>query len=235
MATPYATAHFRTIASTQDEARARFDGDPVLVTADRQTAGRGRSGRPWISAPRALAASLAFRPPWPVAAWPRLTLVAGLAAVESLPKEVGLEWPNDIVVGDLKVGGVLSEADDEAVVTGLGVNLWWPDPPPGMGALFEADPGPRAAAEIAAAWADGVLVRSAAEPSDWGRAEYRRVCLTIGAVVSWSPEGRGRVVDVGEDGALVVETAQGPERLRSGEVEGVRSTTLPDGFEEVSE
>src|SRR3990172_3487586 len=109
MATPPSAFHLDVVGSTQDEARTRFSGVPVLVTAARQTTGRGRSGAAWETAPRAVAASLAWEPGWPDAAAARLSLVAGLAAADTLGDAIGLKWPNDLMRGEAKVGGILTE------------------------------------------------------------------------------------------------------------------------------
>jgi BirA family biotin operon repressor/biotin-[acetyl-CoA-carboxylase] ligase len=221
--TPYALLFVDTAASTQDEARRRFTGRPVLLVASHQTAGRGRRGRAWEGASRAVAATLAFRPPWPEEAWPRLTLVAGLAACRVLGAAVRLEWPNDLVVGASKVGGLLTEASAGVVAAGLGVNLYWPQPTvDGAGARWAEDPGPEAAPRLAAAWADDLLARVAAGPDDWGLGDYAARCATLGREITWQPGGAGRAVAVEADGGLVVETAGGRRVLYAGEVHTVR-------------
>jgi BirA family transcriptional regulator, biotin operon repressor / biotin---[acetyl-CoA-carboxylase] ligase len=213
-----------TTASTQDEARRRYTGRPLLVVAARQTAGRGRRGRAWEEAARALAVTLAFRPAWPEGKWPRLTLAAGLSACVALGETVWLEWPNDLVAGGAKVGGLLTEAADGMVAVGLGVNLYWPEPSvAGAGALWAEDPGPEAAARLAAAWAEGLLARVAAGPGGWGQDEYAARCTTLGREVTWEPAGQGRAVALAEDGGLVVETAGRRRVLHAGEVHTVRS------------
>jgi BirA family biotin operon repressor/biotin-[acetyl-CoA-carboxylase] ligase len=225
MATPYVTAHLGEVPSTQDEARDRFAEIPVLVTAASQSAGRGRSNNEWWNAPRLVAASLAFEPSWPTANWPRLALVAGLAARDVLPG-LWLKWPNDLVVRDGKVGGILAEADAEAVTVGLGLNLFWPDAPDGVGAAYGADPGEDAPTTIAEAWCESLLDRANADRDEWGLDQYREACVTLGADVQWEPGGSGRALDVDMDGALVVETSEGTITLRSGEVRTVRGATL---------
>jgi BirA family biotin operon repressor/biotin-[acetyl-CoA-carboxylase] ligase len=224
--TPYAPCGLCVLpsaASTQDEAFARFVADPLLVVAARQTAGRGRMGRAWASAPRAVAASLALRPRWPEDCWPRLTLTAGLAARRALGEAVSLEWPNDLVAGGLKVGGLLTEARGGVVAVGLGVNLYWPEPTvEGAGAVHAFDPGPEASVEIARAWAMDLLARAARPPDAWGRDQYAACCATLGREVTWEPAGRGRAVTVGVDGGLEVETDRGRRVLYAGEVHTVR-------------
>ncbi len=240
MSSPYDTIRLPRAGSTQDEARARYEGTPLLVVADRQTGGRGRSGRPWWSADRALFASLAFAPGWPEAELPRLSLTAALAARAALPADVALKWPNDLLDGNgAKVGGVLAEADGSLVTVGLGVNLWWPQPPEGAAGLLASDPGPEAASTVAAEWAAGLLVRAARDAADWGRAEYRAACATLGQQVTWrerdNESGHGVAVDVAADGRLVVQTRHGIRTLVSGEVRSVRAATLDGRRPEVTE
>jgi BirA family biotin operon repressor/biotin-[acetyl-CoA-carboxylase] ligase len=200
-----------------------------LVTAAAQDAGRGRSGAEWINAPRALAASLAFVPGWPPARIPLLTLVAGLAARNALGPIHRLKWPNDVVgpAGD-KVAGLLAERAGDLVVIGLGVNLFWPDPPFGITALATADPGPDAGPAIAVEWAEELLTAVAAGPDEWGAAEYRNCSATIGQTVTWEDGGSGVAVDIDDAGGLVVESGGIRQVLRSGRVRSVRPTTLTD-------
>lgn len=223
MATPYVSVVVEDIPSTQDEAAARADEAPVLVVAARQSAGRGRGGRRWETAPRSLAASLAVQPEnWEKADFPRLSLVAGLAARAALGSNLDCKWPNDLLLGGDKVAGLLAEAVGEVVVIGLGANLWWPDPPDGFGSLFDEDPGPSLGADLAARWCGDLLDRIAAGPEAWGHDEYRTVCTTIGRSIRWNPNGYGVAVDVDDCGRLVVETPAGRAVLASGEVSEVR-------------
>jgi BirA family transcriptional regulator, biotin operon repressor / biotin---[acetyl-CoA-carboxylase] ligase len=242
LATPYDTVTLDSVGSTQDEARARLGdrGTPLLVVAAGQTGGRGRSGRLWVDAPRALATSLAFRPTWRAEAWPRLPLIAGVAAAGALAAasgvEVALKWPNDVVhpATGSKLGGILTESSDGVVVAGLGVNLHWPDPPDGVASLLTADPGPDLAVTVATAWADLLLGRVERGPDAWGVDQYRRICVTVGADVTWEPDGAGRAVAVDPDGRLVVETAAGEVRLSAGEVRQVRTATVRRGGDPVA-
>jgi BirA family biotin operon repressor/biotin-[acetyl-CoA-carboxylase] ligase len=227
MATPYALIALEETESTQDVAREAHAGGPVLVVASRQTRGRGRHGRAWESAPRALAASLAFVPSWPSETWPRIPLMAGMAALSVLRTGLSLKWPNDVVRERRKVAGLLAESAGELLVVGMGVNLWWPNAPAGYGSLDDDDPGDEAGRTIAARWAEDLLRRVQASPDEWGRDEYRDNCSTLGCTIAWEPGGRGLAVDVDADGALLVETREGRRRLLGEEVREIRELTLP--------
>lgn len=229
MATPvFDMVQLDQAASTQDEVRRRAGERPLLVVAGRQTEGRGRSGAVWDNAPAALAASLGVRLSWPSSAWPRTALIAGAAALRSLEEAAGaadlsLKWPNDLMRGEDKLGGILTEAFGGLAVAGWGANLYWPDPPPGRGALFDEDPGPECAPELARRWAGLLLEFLAGGPDDWPREEYRRRCSTLGQEITWSPGGAGRALDITQEGGLLVESPQGLITLTSGAVSEVRN------------
>lgn len=229
MATPLTVIALEIVDSTQDEARQRFSGNPLVVIAGAQRRGRGRTGATWESAPRALAASLAWAPQWPASAVARLTLVAGLAALDVIGGGGGLKWPNDVMIGGAKAGGILTERFGDTVITGLGLNLYWPDPPPGFGALATADPGPNAARHLGETWAERVLQRAAPGPERWGQAEYLARCVTIGEEIAWDPDGGGTATGIAADGGLVVMTRAGEVVLDSGAVRTVRRRGGPEG------
>ena len=103
----------------------------LVAVADRQTAGRGRMGRAWQApAGASLLVSVLLRPTVPVDQWAMLVAPAGLAAVRTvttlcdLPAQ--LKWPNDVMVHDKKLAGLLAESNQNAVVVGMGLNLNWP-------------------------------------------------------------------------------------------------------------
>lgn len=228
MDTHYASVLLETVDSTQDEAGDRFAGGPVLVVAERQSKGRGRLDRAWVEPDRGLFASLAFAPEWPPARYPLIPLVAGLAMRQALGETLGvavdLRWPNDLMVGADKVGGVLVEADDERVVVGCGVNLYWVDPVEGGAGVADEDPGPSAAADLAARWAGRFLERMSAAPDLWGHREYEEACITVGRTVAYE-RGSGRAVGIDPDGSLLVETADGVIAVHAGDIR--TGTTLP--------
>ena len=98
----------------------------VVAVADEQTAGRGRLGRTWVAPPgAALLASVLLRPALAPGELHLVTLATGLAALDALPASgARLKWPNDVVIGDRKLAGVLAETDGHgAVVVGMGLNV----------------------------------------------------------------------------------------------------------------
>ena len=124
------------IGSTNDEARrlARAGApEGTLVVTDYQTSGRGRLDRRWEAPPgSSLLMSLVFRPNLAAHQVQRLTMICGLAAVDAIEAEtrlqVGLKWPNDLVVGGAKLGGILTEIELDGsrvdhVVVGMGLNV----------------------------------------------------------------------------------------------------------------
>jgi BirA family biotin operon repressor/biotin-[acetyl-CoA-carboxylase] ligase len=110
-------------------------GEPhgTIVLAEEQTAGRGRAGRSWTSEKSAgIYCSVLLRPAIPPAHAPVLTLVAGLAAREAVAEELDtvpdIRWPNDLLAGGRKLGGILTEMHAEPdrvhyAVIGIGINV----------------------------------------------------------------------------------------------------------------
>jgi BirA family biotin operon repressor/biotin-[acetyl-CoA-carboxylase] ligase len=119
----------------RDEAE-RGAEEGLVVVADVQTAGRGRLGRTWEAPPGAsLLVSVLLRPELPLEQWPLLTPAAALSAAAALQSLAGidarLKWPNDLVVDDRKLAGLLAEAvqPPAALVLGMGLNVFWPSFP----------------------------------------------------------------------------------------------------------
>ncbi len=116
----------------------------VVLAAEEQSAGRGRMGRTWVAPPRAaLTFSLLVRPAAvPPARRGWLPLLTGVAVASAVTAVTGvqtrLKWPNDVLAGPAKLGGILAEATGDAVVVGVGLNVSAEPgelPPPGPGAL----------------------------------------------------------------------------------------------------
>jgi BirA family transcriptional regulator, biotin operon repressor / biotin---[acetyl-CoA-carboxylase] ligase len=134
--------HLGSVDSTNrvaSEAARAGEPEGLVVVADLQTAGRGRQGRTWLAPSECgLTVSLLRRPRVPpTLAW-AWTLIAGLATLDLAPPGgAWLKWPNDLMVGDRKAGGILCELvtrgmNLDAIVVGMGINLrtppgGWPD------------------------------------------------------------------------------------------------------------
>lgn len=106
-------------------------GEGLIVFAETQTAGRGRLGRKWESAPgQGLWFSILMRPRFPMPSWTRLTPWAAVGVADGIEKAAGcrttIKWPNDIFIGGKKAVGILSEiraGEAPFAVVGIGVNV----------------------------------------------------------------------------------------------------------------
>lgn len=127
--------HFDSLPSTNLEAAKRAAegaAEGLCVVAGEQTAGRGRRQRQWVSPSGAgLYFSIILHPQFDPSLWPLLTLMAAVAAHDSLlaacSLETDIKWPNDILFDEKKLCGILAETVDtpsgRAVVVGIGINL----------------------------------------------------------------------------------------------------------------
>lgn len=205
--------------------------EPVLLVAERQTAGRGRMGRAWASAP---GDSLTFSLGLPLAPadWSGLSLAVGVAVAEALHPRVGLKWPNDLWVDGRKLAGILVETAAPAgvapaagryAVVGIGINIaprpadGLSTPPAALRALW-----PEADAGAALARAAAPLVRALQDFQSHGfapfQARYAARDVLRGLAVRLSDGQAGTADGVAGDGALLVHTAAGPQRITSSEV-----------------
>lgn len=230
------------VDSTNDTARLLAqEGAPegTLVIADYQRAGRGRLGRPWTApAGSSLLLSVVFRPPLAPSQAQRLTMVCGLAVVEAVEAETrlraALKWPNDVLIGDAKAGGILVEMSStgervDFAIAGIGLNVNL-DPAELPGDLVMAatslsrEMGGKVArlrllwALLEALEARYVALLQGGEP----QGEWAGRLLTLGRRVSVSGAGRaleGVAEGVDADGALLVRCADGRlERILAGDV-----------------
>jgi BirA family transcriptional regulator, biotin operon repressor / biotin---[acetyl-CoA-carboxylase] ligase len=214
----------------------------TVVAAGHQTSGRGRRGRAWAGAAgRSLLFSVVLRPVIPAGEVPILSLLAAerLAAAcdELTDADVKCKWPNDLVVGDRKLAGILPEASvsDGRVrhlVIGIGLNVSMEE------GDFAEDLRPHAtslAREASRAPDHGTLLERfltlfrSAYPSAGARAAleaYESRCTTLGRRVRATASGGGTVEGLAsaldEEGGLVVETSRGPRVVSFGEVVHLR-------------
>jgi BirA family transcriptional regulator, biotin operon repressor / biotin---[acetyl-CoA-carboxylase] ligase len=211
----------------------------AVLAAEAQTAGRGRLGRRWLSPPGvALTFSVLLRPPGVPArrrSW--VPLLAGVAAVAAVRRvaAVGavLKWPNDVLVGEKKLAGILAEQAGDAIVAGIGINFAAVPPGPAGAAATAVE-----VESTARVSRDQLLVAVLCELEDWYRRwtadpdgcglrqQYTGMCATIGRSVRVGlPGGRvltGAAADVDEDGRLVVRGAGRVTAVSAGDVVHVR-------------
>jgi BirA family transcriptional regulator, biotin operon repressor / biotin---[acetyl-CoA-carboxylase] ligase len=224
--------------STNDDAKqAARDGAPsgAAFIADTQTSGRGRLGRSWHSPPgENLYASFVLRPSLPPSSAPVVTLAAGLAVADIVAplvpgRTVALKWPNDVLINDCKVAGILTEAqlsDARAswIVIGIGINV--------RATTFPAEIASRATSLALAGASEldrgAIFVALAVALS--ARIEILRDQGTLPIIADLAARdallGRAITVDgapatalgIAEDGALRIRRLDGETTILSGEV-----------------
>ena len=238
----YRILTFDTLGSTNDEAMARLKADDpggFVVTASRQTGGRGRQGRAWASPPGNLYASLALVDPAPLALAPQLGFVAGVALCETLrarlrgDTRLQIKWPNDMVFAGAKLAGILLESatlagDRLGCVIGFGVNcVSHPEDLPyratDLGVAGDPEPDARA---VLSTLASEMQRRLATWRRGAGFAEIREAWLaraaglqsqvTVSAPRGERLEGRFRGLDAA--GRLLLETDAGNLVIDAGDV-----------------
>jgi BirA family biotin operon repressor/biotin-[acetyl-CoA-carboxylase] ligase len=221
--------HFAQLDSTNrhllDAARAGA-ADGAVAVADVQTAGRGRLDRSWAAPPgSSLLVSVLVRvpAPGPGPAAGTATMAAAVALVEAVGDVAGidaaLKWPNDVVVGDRKLAGILAERDGDALVVGVGCNVNWASFPPELAATATAcnQEAGRAVDRDAllGAFLTSLAVALGAGPDVV--AAYRARLATLGRRVRVHPvrgdDLVGLAVAVTDDGALVVRDDAGTDQV----------------------
>jgi len=193
----------------------------TVVLADVQTGGRGRAGRGWSSPAGGLYLSVLLRPRFAHAGV--LPLAAGLAVADAAAEhgaDALLKWPNDVLLGERKLAGVLAEAASAAagidwIALGVGVNVGVPSRAfpaelrDSVASLADVGPAPQVASVAAAlldrlrVWYDAAASSRAAVVAAW----RRRAVAWWGEPVEIRTGGetlRGRLLDVDDEGALLV-------------------------------
>lgn len=223
--------------STQTQAYANRADAPLWVLARRQTSGTGRRGRAWQMPVGNFAATLAFRPDGPVQRRSLRSFIAALALRDALNNLTGqpalftLKWPNDVLCRGRKLAGILLESRDDFLLVGIGVNLV---AAPSHATLEQGSTAPidllsacgqRIEPEdlldaLALAF-DEREARLLAEGFAPQQAEWMRGAARLGEPIVArlaNKEISGRFEGIDADGALLLATAEGLQRLPAAEI-----------------
>ena len=211
----------------------------LVARADFQTAGRGRLDRSW-EAPRgvSLLTSILLRPSLPANRRHLVASAVALSARTALVRlsglQPGLKWPNDLVVNDRKLGGLLAEVigDGEAFVVGIGITLQWPGPEGVGGTCVKDEIGvtitPQAMLDLLLSELDK---RRTLLDTPEGLEELQRELLgaldTIGRHVRVERANdtlHGVATTVNDDGLLLLETDEGLVEVVFGDIVHLRAT-----------
>lgn len=238
------------VASTNAMAKELADaGEPegTVVLADEQVSGRGRSGRAWFSPPGlGVWASIILRPSFDAKRLAGLGIATAVGIADTLGREFGVDagvkWPNDILGGGRKLGGILVEADQvagdkiESAVVGIGINVnIGPDGFPedlratatSLAILAERPADRLGVLRAALAAFEDTYERYAREGAAAVRDRWRELSATLGRIIDIEDAGRrvsGRAVDLSPDGALVLENTDGRAvEIWHGNVVAIRS------------
>jgi len=225
----------QSVGSTNDEAGRLADGgapEGTVVWAREQQGGRGRRGRAWASPPGNLYSSTVLRPDCPAARAAELGFVAALAVGDLVPsgRAVRLKWPNDVLVDGGKIAGILLESavsqsgHVQHVVAGIGINVSFAPQLPDM-----RYPGAALGGTVEAAL-EALTAGLAARLAQWRRDGFESIRTAwlaqagpLGATVDvrlGDGLASGRFAGLDLDGALLLDTADGPRRIVSGELLG---------------
>lgn len=238
-----------TNAVVADRARAGA-GEGLVVVAEHQTAGRGRLDRTWEAPARAsLTFSVLLRPTVAAADWPWLPLLTGHTVAKTLRAAgyatAAVKWPNDVLLGDLKVAGILVERVDTptgpAAVVGVGLNVSQQADeipvPTGTSLALAAGSAPDRTALLGALLVDlreayDAWQAGGPEASARLRTSYAAACASVGREVSVSLPGgdtlRGRASGIDPAGRLEVLGPDGPVVVGAGDVVHVRAASATE-------
>ncbi len=224
-----------TIGSTNDEVRRlAAEGAPhgTVVHANEQTAGRGRLAHTWFSPRGNLYLSVLLRTGVPAARVSELSFLAALAVADSvealLPRQIRtmLKWPNDVLVNGAKIAGILVEQiGDDATVIGIGLNVLQAPSNTVYKTTTIVASGGIASVDGAR---DILLARLGAHLADWSatgfspiRQQWLERSYPIGAAIQTNVAGQlvaGHFAGLDHDGALLMDTPKGRQRIVAGEI-----------------
>ena len=185
---------FDSIDNTQDYALENFEQEPLLVVSYFQETGRGTDNR-FNEVPQSFTTTL-------------IPLISGFSYLEVVGNsDLKLKWPNDILLNNAKVGGILVEKKDSKICIGMGINYFWENPEvPNASSLYSEKLDRQILNDHAQKWAE--LTLSTIHENSFDISSYKKKLTTLGKLIEY-PEGRGWARDVNVDGSLAVETITG--------------------------
>ena len=202
------TFFFESIYNTQEYALSELSSEPILVISYSQEKGKGTSNRTWLNADQALACSLAVKQEDIKLKHTLIPLLSGYVFTEVLNDiNLNLKWPNDIILNNLKVGGLLVEKSENNICIGMGINYFWEKPEiPGAGSIFIKEQEDSIINLHAEKWGNEVM--SSLAKNNFDLDKYKQKLQTLGKIVEY-PEGRGWAEDINEDGSLKIKSIDG--------------------------
>lgn len=226
--------HHDEIGSTNDEARRMAaEGAPhgTVVHADEQTNGRGRLAHTWFSPPGNLYVSILLRTGQPPARTTELSFLAALAVADTvealLPRQTRamLKWPNDVLVNGAKIAGILLEQLEDATIMGIGLNVLEAPSNAAYKTTTIVANGGIASVDSAR---DILLQRLSAHLAVWQTGGFEPIreqwldrSYPIGAAIRANSAGKpvaGHFAGLDLDGALLLDTPSGRQRIVAGDV-----------------
>jgi BirA family biotin operon repressor/biotin-[acetyl-CoA-carboxylase] ligase len=225
----------RQVSSTNEVAISKASSSPSgsVVLAEIQTAGRGRLSRPWASPPGGIWMSLILKPAMPLSHVYQINMAVSVALCRILSTQFGLDagikWPNDLLIGPLKICGILMEVGAQVdrldyAVVGIGLNVnndisqfpaGWRSTTLALQLGHEID---------RCDLISRILQETEVAIENMGRKEifeeWRRRSVTLNRqvlITSATGDRIGRAVDLAEDGALILETGEVRERILAGD------------------
>ena len=233
LSAPLVVHQFDELDSTQSEAKRRIDAiefAPCWILASVQLAGRGRSGKTWISSKGNYLASLVL--PWKdVSTSPKMSFVTGLALFDSFEelglKGLALKWPNDVLVDGHKIAGILLECHKQHLIIGVGVNI---AEPPMSASLDSRALPPIALSQLTDCKLDRFhslfegklitritqyhsfgfdVIKQAVASRLWARAEM--------VYENGSSSDIVRVLGIDDDGSLIIDGSKGRQKVMAGD------------------
>lgn len=209
-----------------------LDGEGVVLCVEQQLSGRGRQGREWVSREGGLYFSIMIQPSWDIHHIPKMTLLMSVVLCDVIRDkgvQAVIKWPNDILVGDQKLAGILTESEIsgrniERIIVGVGLNVnnKVPDGGVSLKELTGQELGRKDLLDRILKKFDFWCERVAAQGFEELLKRWRELCGMLGKrvrVLTGQGEILGQAVDIGDGGELLISNSFGEVmKVNSGDV-----------------